>query len=173
MNIQIVARGPLILVGMGYFGNPFSKASAWDADNEIGSLWKRFMAFLSTSSEQIRDRTDQGERWYELHINTSESKKTGRFEIFVGVEVGSLSALPIACSAKIIPATEYAVLTAKGEEIACDWLGKLYKEIIPSLGRCADETYCIDFYDTRFKGMDRLIDSEVDYYIPLLPLAER
>lgn len=172
MDIKIVKRGPLMLVGMGYFGDPFTKASTWDIENEIGSLWKRFMTFLSTNPDAICDRADHGERWYELHINAPETVKTGRYEIFVGVEVLSLSTVPVSCSAKILPATEYAVLTARGEEISTDWLGKLYSELIPSLGRRANESYCIDFYDARFHGMDKLMESEVDYYIPLLPILE-
>ncbi len=169
MDIKVVERGRIMLVGMGFFGDPFSKASAWDIENEIGALWKRFMAFLSSDPDAIRDRADKGESWYELHIGAPETPKTGRYEIFVGVEVSRIASLPVSCSAKILEAREYAVLTARGEEISADWLGKLYAEIIPSVGRRADESFSIDFYDSRFKGMDRLTESELDYYIPLLP----
>jgi predicted transcriptional regulator YdeE len=172
MDIKLVERGPIFLVGMGFFGNPFSSASAWDVDNEIGALWKRLMAFLSAEPDAIAERADRGERWYELHINVPETPKTGRYEVFAGVEVRSLAALPLSCSAKILPAAEYAVLTARGEEISADWMGRLYSELVPSLGRAADERYCIDVYDARFKGMDRLMESEMDYFIPLLPEPE-
>jgi AraC family transcriptional regulator len=171
MDIKVVERGPILLVGMGFFGNPFSNASAWDVENEIGSLWKRFMGFLSAEPEAIADRADSGEFWYELHVNAPETSKTGRYEVFVGVEVRSLSSLPLACSAKALPPAEYAVLTARGGEISGDWVGRLYSEIVPSLGRKADERFSIDFYDARFKGMDRLMESEMDYYIPLLPAS--
>jgi predicted transcriptional regulator YdeE len=172
MDIKVVERGPILLVGMGFFGNPFSSASAWDVDNEIGALWKRFMAFLSARPEPIAERADRGELWYELHIKAPETAMTGRYEVFVGVEVLGLSSIPVHCVAKALPATEYAVLTTRGEEISADWMGRLYTEIVPSLGRKADESYSIDLYDARFKGMDRLMESEMDYYIPLLPVSE-
>jgi predicted transcriptional regulator YdeE len=172
MDIKVVERGPILLAGMGFFGNPFSNATAWDVDNEIGSLWKRFMALLSAEPDAIAERADRGETWYELHVNGPETPRTGRCEVFVGVEVGSLASLPLSCCAKVLPAAEYAVLTARGAEISSDWMGRLYAEIVPSLGRAADERFCIDVYDARFKGMDRILESEMDYYIPLLPAAE-
>jgi predicted transcriptional regulator YdeE len=169
MDVKIARRGPILLVGMGFFGDPFSKASAWDVDNEIGSLWKRFMAFLSSEPEAIAERADRGERWYELHIPAAETPKTGRYEVFVGVEVEGLSSVPVSCSAKALPAAEYALLTVRGAEIEGDWAARLSSEILPSLGRRADEAFSIDLYDARFKGMDRLEESELDVYIPLLP----
>jgi predicted transcriptional regulator YdeE len=172
MDIKVVGRGPILLVGMGFYGNPFSTASAWDVENEIGSLWKRFMGFLSAEPSAIADRADKGELWYELHVYAPETPKTGRYEVFVGVEVRSLASIPLPCASKVLPAADYAVLTARGEEISADWMGRLYSEIVPSLGREADERYCIDLYDARFKGMDRMMESEMDYYVPLLPSKE-
>jgi Uncharacterized protein conserved in bacteria len=169
METRIVSRGPLLLVGMGFFGDPFAGASAWDEDNEIGALWKRFMAFLSSNPEGIEDRVVRGSAWYELHLRSPETPKTGRYEVFVGVEVSRIASLPLACSAKILPAAEYAVLSIRGDEIEGDSMGRIYSEIVPSLGREADESFCLDYYDERFKGMDRLAESELDYYIPLLP----
>jgi predicted transcriptional regulator YdeE len=169
MDSRIERRSSILLVGMAFFGDPFARASAWDEDNEIGSLWKRFMAFLSASPAAIGERADRGERWYELHIVGPETAKTGRYEVFVGVEVLGLSVVPLRCSAKFIPAAEYAVLTACGAEVEGDWMGRLYSEIVPSLGRQASEDYSFELYDSRFKGMDRLAESELDFYIPLLP----
>jgi predicted transcriptional regulator YdeE len=172
MDIKVVERGPILLVGMGFYGNPFSSASAWDVENEIGSLWKRFMAFLSATPDAIARRADEGERWYELHVYAPETPKTGRYEVFVGVEVLGLESIPLACTAKILSAAEYAVLTARGEEISSDWMGRFYSESIPSIGREADGRFCIDLYDARFKGMDRIMESEMDFYVPLLPPSE-
>jgi predicted transcriptional regulator YdeE len=172
MEARIVERGRILLVGMGFFGDPFAKASAWDEENEIGTLWKRFMACISASPGAIGDRADEGERWYELHIAEAETSRTGRYEVFAGVEVGSLSSMPIACSAKILPGAEYAVVTVRGPEIAGDWMGALHSEILPSLGRRASRAYSFELYDARFKGMDRLAESELDFYVPLLPRDE-
>jgi predicted transcriptional regulator YdeE len=172
MDARIVERGPILLVGMGFFGDPFARASAWDEDNEIGSLWKRFMAFLSASPEAIGDRADRGEYWYELHAAEPQAEKTGRREVFAGVEVRSLSSIPIACSAKILPASEYAVVTLRGREIEGDWMGRIRSELLPGLGREQEPSYGFELYDGRFKGMDRLSESELDFYLPLLGREE-
>lgn len=169
MEARIEKRGPIMLVGMVFYGDPFSRASAWDEDNEIGSLWKRFMAFLSASPDAIGARADRGERWYELHISEAETARTGRYEVFAGVETTGLSSIPIACSAKLLPAAEYAVVTVKGPEMEGDWLGRMFADLVPALGRRPSRDFSFELYDTRFKGMDRLSESELDYYIPLLP----
>ena len=168
MEIRIERRDRICLVGMEFYGNPFSTASAWDADNEIGGLWSRFYNFLSASPSAILDRVDAGQTGYELHILSPETSKTGRYEVFVGVETLSVSRIPVVCCAKILPPTKYAVVTAAGAEIESDWMADLYSKRIPELGYKADETYSFEFYDSRFKGMDRLDESEVDFYIPLL-----
>jgi predicted transcriptional regulator YdeE len=172
MDARIVSRGPIILVGMGFYGDPFAKASAWDEDNEIGSLWKRFMAFLSAQPDAICDRADAGEYWYELHIAAAETPKTGRYEVFVGVEARGLGSVPLACAAKVLPAAEYAAVTVKGPEMGGDWMGRMYSELVPGLGRRASPAFSFELYDARFKGMDRLSESELDYYIPLLARDE-
>jgi predicted transcriptional regulator YdeE len=172
MDARIVERGRILLVGMGFFGDPFSRATAWDEDNEIGSLWKRFMAFLAASPDAIADRADRGERWYELHIREDETPRTGRYEVFAGVEVLSLSSVPILCSAKVLPAAEYAVATVRGSEIGGDWMAQLLSGIVPGLGRRTAASFGFELYDHRFKGMDRLAESEFDYYLPLAPRAE-
>jgi predicted transcriptional regulator YdeE len=169
MDIRIERRSSILLVGMSFYGDPFARASAWDEDNEIGSLWKRLTAFLGASPGAIGERADNGERWYELHIACPETAKTGRYEVFAGVEVRGLSAIPLLCSAKFVPASEYAILTARGSEVEGDWMGRLYSEMLPGLGRRGSESYSFELYDSRFKGMDRLAESELDYYIPLLP----
>lgn len=167
MEARIVERGPILIVGMGFFGNPFAGASAWDEENEIGSLWKRFYAFLDSAPSAIADRAEPPAIGYELHIAAPETRMTGRYEIFVGVMVRSLASVPIACSAKILPAAEYAVASLRGGEIGGEGIGRLYSEIVPGLGRMPDESYSFERYDERFKGMDRLSESEIDYYVPL------
>jgi predicted transcriptional regulator YdeE len=171
MDARIEARGRILLVGMGFFGDPFAQASAWDEENAIGSLWKRFFAFTGSSPDAIADRADSGSVGYELHIAAPETEKTGRYEVFVGLEVLRLESLPVACSAKILPPMEYAVITVRGDEIRGDWMGKLYSDLVPGLGRKADESFSFERYDERFKGMDKLDESEIEYFIPLLPPA--
>ena len=172
MDIRIEARGRLLLVGMGFFGDPFTKASAWDEENEIGALWKRLFGFLELHPDAIADRADPATAGYELHIRHPETTRTGRYEVFVGFEVRSLQSLPVPCCAKILRPAEYAVVTVGGSEITGDWLGRLYSEIVPSLGRRADESFSFERYDERFKGMDRLDESELEYFLPLVGAAD-
>jgi predicted transcriptional regulator YdeE len=171
MDVRIEARGKMLLVGMCFFGNPFSRASAWEEENEIGFLWKRFYTFLGSSPGAILSRADNGMVGYELHIAGPESEKTGCYEVFVGLEVLGLDSMPVVCTAKILPPADYAVVTVRGEEIRGDWMGRLYSEIVPGLGRRANETFSFERYDARFKGMDRLDESELEYHIPLVKLA--
>lgn len=173
MDVRIAARGRMLLVGMAFFGDPFAKASAWDEENEIGSLWKRFFALLESGPGRIPDRIDAGTVGYELHIAAPDTNRTGRYEVFVGVEVSSLEAMPVSCVAKILPAADYAAITVRGDEIRGDWMGRLYSEIVPGLGRTADTSFSFERYDERFKGMDRLDESEIEYYVPLAPPAGR
>ncbi|HOX32367.1 MAG TPA: GyrI-like domain-containing protein [Spirochaetales bacterium] len=168
MDARILSRGPLFLAGMGFFGDPFARASAWDEENEIGSLWKRFQAYAEAWPDALRDRVG-GSVGYELHISHAETGRTGRYEVFVGVELGSPAPLPAALSAKLLGAGDYAVVAVRGEDIRADWMGRIYAEILPALGRRADESFSFERYDERFKGMDRLEESEIEYYVPLLP----
>jgi hypothetical protein len=46
-------------------------------------------------------------------------------------------------------------------------MARLYGEIVPSLGRKADASYSFQLYDSRFKGMDRIAESELEAWIPL------
>lgn len=172
METRIESKGKLYLAGMSFYGDPFGKASAWDEENEIGSLWKRFMADLTAEPEAIPLRADRSERWYEAHLMGPEMLRAGRYEIFVGVEVLSadaLSGLPPRFSAKCLPASDYAVITLRGAEIRDDWESKLGSELIPGLGRTADGSICVELYDSRFKGMDRISESELEVWTPLLP----
>jgi predicted transcriptional regulator YdeE len=126
MDARISERGPILLVGMAFYGDPFDKASAWDEDNEIGALWRRFMAYVSAHPDAIAERADRSERWYELHVTAAETPRTGRYEVFAGVEVLGLPAIPLACSAKILPPAEYAAITVRGPEMEGDWMGRMY-----------------------------------------------
>ena len=175
MESRIVERGETVLAGMSFFGNPFSQASAWDADNEIGALWKRFMAFLADVPGAIRERAGPEGVMYELHAYASETPRTGRYEVFVGVEVSRSAAIPVFCSLKIIPAGEYVLVTAHGVEIRQDWTAwsdRIADQCLGSAGRTASNAFVVEVYDRRFKGMDRLEESELDFLVPLEALGK-
>jgi len=75
------------------------------------------VALLSDEPDAIPERVGGDELWYELHVGAPETPKTGCYEVFVGVEVRSLPRMHPRCSAKLLPAAEYAVVTARGAEM--------------------------------------------------------
>ncbi len=173
MEARVVKSDGILLVGMSFYGDPFERASAWDEDNEIGALWKRFGSYCAAEPSAVAARADDGTVGYELHIRHAETAKTGRYEVFVGVEVRSLEAVPIRLSAKVLPPADYAVITVRAYEMDGDWMRKMFEEVVPGLGRSVDEAAAFSFerYDERFRGMDTLAESAFDYYIPLSPRA--
>ena len=169
MEAKIVTRDSICLIGMGFYGDPCSNASAWSEENEIGRLWKRFMGFWHKSPELIPNVKDHNVA-LEVHIETAETKEKGYFEIFIGVIVEELKYLPLECVAKVLPPTQYAVFTLKGEEITADWGKKIYQDWLPASDYQLSYNYNIQYYDQRFKGMDKIAESTVDLYLPVVPL---
>ncbi|MDP3178877.1 MAG: GyrI-like domain-containing protein, partial [Spirochaetaceae bacterium] len=85
----------------------------------------------------------------------------------VGVEVGRSAAPPPLCSLKILPAGDYALVTTRGAEITADWTGELARGFLAPAGRELAGDFSLNVYDRRFKGMDRLGESELDVLLPL------
>ncbi len=167
MRANISAEPARLLAGFDFFGDPFRNHGGWSAENEIGRLWQRWFDYLQKAGEtflHIRDFNVQ----YEFQIYHPETIQTGEFEIFVGLEVTQLDHLPLHVVGKILPAGRYAVFTLVGEEIATDWTWKLDHEWLPQLGVQRSMDFSIQRYDSRFKGLDRVAESELDVYIPLL-----
>jgi predicted transcriptional regulator YdeE len=164
MKPTIVERDKIILVGFTFFGDPF-QAGEWTEENEIGRLWKRFMAYLAEHSQRIKQAVPGAA--YELHLEHAETATKGHFEIFVGMEVERLAEMPVELVAKILPAATYAVFTLSGPEINSDWPRQIYQVWLPGSGYQAPFGYNFQYYDHRFKGMDRLAESEIDVYVPL------
>lgn len=166
MNPSIVQMDQLLLVGFGFYGDPFAESGDWTSENEIGRLWKRFIAFLTRHGERIRHIKTTSVQ-YELHIYHDETATNGHYEVFAGLEVERLAELPVELSAKLLPATLYAVFTFKGAEITSDWARRIYQEWMPGSGYEPAHSYMFELYDERFKGMDRIDESEIDVYIPV------
>jgi len=166
MESVIIEKPALLLVGFDFFGDPFRSHGGWSEENEIGRLWKRWMAFLEHSYARIQ-HIKETEVMYELHIYHDETPQTGEFEVFVGLEVTQLEALPPEVVVKMLPPSRYAVFTLAGQEIVADWTWLLDNEWLPALGveRCT--TFSIQRYDVRFKGTQNIEESELDVYIPL------
>jgi AraC family transcriptional regulator len=166
MNPKIISKPELLVVGMNFYGDPFQQASAWEEENQIGLLWKRFMALLQQNPSAIK-HIAVPDVALEIHLYSKETQAKGLFDVFVGIMVEKLEDVPLECTVKLLPATQYAVFTLKGRQITGDWGKEIYGEWLPSSGYSTPYNFMIQYYDSRFKGLDKLEDSLLDVYIPV------
>jgi AraC family transcriptional regulator len=167
MKAEVKDEGEWLLAGFVFYGDPFRSSGAWTEENEIGRLWKRFEGFLSESGEETPPFLNM-DHAYEAHIWDQQTTETGFYEVFVGCRVANLSGIPVNLSVKLIPPTRYAVFTLSGSLIKEDWTGRMSREWLPENGLIQTANFAINVYDKRFKGMDRLDESELDVYVPVL-----
>jgi predicted transcriptional regulator YdeE len=165
---RFIESGRLLIAGFSFFGDPFRQAAGWDEDNEIGILWKRWIAYFQRSYAQIPHLL-QPDTMYEIHIEHEETQEKGVYEIFAGVEVGTLDSLPPQVLVKVLPATTYAVFFLRGAEITGDWTQEIYARWLSASEYESTGQYMIQRYGPRFLGMDRLEESVLDVLIPVEP----
>jgi predicted transcriptional regulator YdeE len=163
---KIVKKERITLAGLSFFGDPFTEKGGWTEENEIGRLWKRFMAYLGDDRLQLPGSRDI-RVCYEVHILHPQSRQTGEYEVFTGFESEELSGIPPEFLVKVLPACSYAVFTLRGEEITADWYQTIYQRWMPQSGYREAYPYSFQLYDERFKGLDRLKESVLDLYIPV------
>ena len=169
---KIVTSGQRILLGFSFFGDPFTRSGGWSEENEIGRLWKRFMVYWEKNQQAFRRvRAEAG--MVEAHIYHAETPLTGEFEVFVGVEVAALEAVPVELTVKILPPATYAVFTLAGDEITSDWSKMIYTDWAPGSGYEVIRTHSLQQYDERFKGVDQIAASTLDVYIPVQKIDPR
>jgi predicted transcriptional regulator YdeE len=84
----------------------------------------------------------------------------------MGVEVEHLEDVPVETLIKILPPATYAMVTVSGEQIASDW-SQLLCEWMAEAGYESASNYGMQYYDERFKGVDKLDESEIDVYVPI------
>ena len=166
MKPKLVKGSEMVLVGMSFYGDPFARGPGWTDQNEIGRLWKRFIAFDEANPEAIKHRTDPF-ACVEGHFDAAETKEKGFSEVFVGFQVDRLEDVPLECVVKVLPAVDYLVFTLVGEDIRSDWPVKIHNEEVPKAGYAAAYPYCLEWYDARFKGLDKIAESELDIYVPV------
>ena len=164
MKTQRTHLPAMLLGGVSFYGDPFSKKGGWDSDNEIGKTWSRFIAFAT--EHPTRPYTSGKDTVYEVHIYGKETEAKGYFEVFIGEEV-TIAQLPVSLSAKHLPESDYIQITLYGQEIASDWWQTLDTKILPELHVRRSAPYIVQAYDSRFKGMDQLDDSVMDALIPV------
>jgi predicted transcriptional regulator YdeE len=166
MDARVISADEWLLVGMSFFGDPFSVASGWSEDNEIGLLWKRFSAFYAQNPDAIKHIVNPS-MMMEVHLWTEETEEKGLSEVFVGTRVDRLEDVPLKCVVKVLPATLYAVLTLVGDQITSDWGKLIYQDWMVTSGYRSTHQYMIECYDERFKGVDRIPESVLDAYVPV------
>ncbi len=164
MKTELARFGPMLLGGMGFYGDPFSAKAGWDSENEIGKTWQRFTDWLAANPGD--PRFTEKSVLYELHVYSPETPVKGVFEVFVGGAV-STHELDEALIAKWIPAGEYLKVTLTGTEITGDWGMLLDAEMLPQMGLERRGAHLIQAYDARFKGTGSVSESEMDAYIPV------
>ena len=164
--VRITQAASYYLVGMDFYGDPFGRASAWEEENEIGRLFKRFEDFYAPNPVQIKGNLFP-QAVFEGHFVSDATRRTGDFDVFVGVLVGELADLPLECVARQLPFTQYAVMTITGEKITSDWHMAIQEQWPPGPEYLLAFDYSLTCYDQRFHGMERLEESAVDVYIPV------
>ncbi len=171
MQPEIKQLPEIYLMGMSFYGDPFDTHNVWEEENRIGQLWQRFMHFLSKYSHN-NSTQKPSTAFYEVHISNEETQQKGLFEVFVGMPVNSseISNLPIALSVKVLPAALYAVFTFEGKAISSDW-EKTIQHWLSSSGYAEAGSFTYQYYDERFKGMDKLEESTLDVYVPIKKAA--
>jgi predicted transcriptional regulator YdeE len=165
---RIISAREWLVVGMSFYGDPFQQAAGWSEENEIGRLWNRFSVFSEGNPDAIKHRIapDAG---LEIHLWTDETASKGYYEVFVGVVVSRLGGVPLQCSVKVLPATQYAVVTLRGKEITADWGNRIYRDWLPASDYVEAHQYMIEYYDERFHGLAHVEKSEIDVYVPIRP----
>lgn len=163
---RFIESNQRLIAGFSFFGDPFRQAAGWDEDNEIGNLWKRWIAYSQRNQGQIPHLL-QPDTMYEIHIEHDETREKGVYEIFAGVEIGALEGLPTQVLVKVLPATTYAVFTLRGAHITGDWSQEIYTDWLPALHYESSAPYMIQQYDSRFLGMDRIDESMLEVLIPV------
>jgi predicted transcriptional regulator YdeE len=165
MQPTIVQKDEITLLGVSFYGDPFETSAGWTEENQIGRLWQRLFAYLAENAEAIRHRVPI-QASYEVHVYGSETMTKGLFEVFVGIAVERLEAVPVDLLVKILPASEYAVFTLQGEQISSDWHLEI-DEWIAAAGYRVAHPFSFQYYDERFKGLDRIAESQLDVYMPV------
>lgn len=161
----ILEKEQMILLGVSFFGDPFSQNAGWTEENEIGRLWNRYFGYLKKNKELFASFVNSKVS-YEVHIEHEESARTGYFEVFVGMEIKNLDPAPYRLLVKVLPAATYAAFTLKGDQITSDWEITM-KPWLDREGYVKAHSYGIQCYDERFKGVDKMSESELDVYIPV------
>ena len=164
LNPQITALPAMALAGFSFFGDPFHSHSGWTEENEIGRVWQRLTVFYDAIPAEMRHNADESV-WYELHLEHPGSIEKGEWEIFVAYQIEKPEAHAIEMTVKYLPAMTWAIFPIKGSDIGS--FDTEYKKWLEASGYEEELPLLVERYDERFKGMDNLEESELDYMVPV------
>jgi len=167
MKPQIIKKEKLILAGLSFYGDPFKSSDCWTDENEIGRLWSRFLNYIKKNKNRFKD-FKKIDCMYEVHLQDEEMFKKGEHEVFVGAAIKSIDDVPYDLLVKIFPPSLYAVFTLKGEMITSDWSSLVYNNWLPETDYKNNGSYIFQVYDEKFKGMDKIEESMLDIYVPVI-----
>jgi predicted transcriptional regulator YdeE len=164
---QIVEIGPLLLAGVSFFGDPFTYHSEWENKNEIGQLWTRFYQLLENEAD-FREQVLSAGIQYEMHLMHPQSRETGAYEVFIGIPIKDPANVPVHFLIKHAPAKRYLQYRIKGQDIMDDIQSMPIAKDAQALGVDTAPDYHLVGYNKDFLGMERLDESTVLIFIPLL-----
>ena len=170
MKMEFVSRQATFLMGMSFYGDPFKDAGDWSESNEIGRLCRRYMDYATKNRNALLPMTVKDD-FYEVHIYGEESPARGFLEVFVGQETRELNSLPLELSLKVLPAGQFSKVDLAGQAIISDW----YKDLDGRLAREGWQRglpFFFQVYDQRYKGIERIAESELTAYIPVKPILK-
>jgi AraC family transcriptional regulator len=154
MEPRIVELPQFYVVGVGVFG-----------DGKSGLFPKAWDIYMRKQKDMQLKKPNVG---YGVEYYTEEFEKEHKWFYMACGEVESLNNIPSSMVGKVIPAHKYAVFTSKGSTSELHKIFQyVYHEWLPKSKYKIADWFDFEYYDERFKGMDRL-DSEIDIYIPIV-----
>lgn len=165
MNPHLITKSETILAGMTFYSDCFTFRKDQQPDDEIARLWDRFSRFMDSHTGVWRHLADP-DIGYQIHIGNLDPKTDGSNEIFVGMEVQSLTRLPAQLSVKVLPSGRYAVFTLNGSQMTDNWPQQVYRMWLPQAGYQPTSAYIVQVYDSRYQGIGNPA-TEIDIAIPV------
>lgn len=166
MENKTIERNEIKLVGKSHFGS--LKGEGWSEANSIGQTWQRFVEFKQANENLIESKKVNKDETYEVHAwNDEEFESKGCFKLFVGVEVNDFEGIPLDLDRLVLPASKYVILTRKGKEIFKTQTDNILPRKENPRNKSGNYMWEIQLYTDSFKGMDKIEESELDFYVPI------
>jgi predicted transcriptional regulator YdeE len=170
MEAQIEQTPALSLLGLSFFGDPFSASAGWTEENEIGRLWGRYMRFSSEHAGELPPPLIP-DVLFEAHVPHEQTEETGHYEVFVGYAIDLAGAeaprVPAPALIKLLRATRTACFTVSGVEITDESKYAEMDEWIATQNLRRSASWIYNRYNSRYKGIDRLAESTLVMCIPV------